>query len=296
MYYRAWRLKLVLLYCFAGSVATAAGFVLKMASTLALNWNHQFYLDPVPFHLSIASPVLLGLQGFWNLHVVALLVLLSRVSSNSAYHDYVKPAASHSFSRDNTNDEAQGNYLEDGDADETVEQCITHEEYLEARPQRGAEYSPVATEDYLVSMTYDQQQQQQRQHIPAAQADGYSSDRMPDYAREYFQQHQQQQEERQSAEIDEQQQQQVRVSAKVHVCRRNFSFCDVLFSAVLQPIFGRGRRPHGPPAAVRAPSRPCEGVFGILSRADARLEPIFQFFPFPGEHSALVWLPLRGPS
>ena len=52
-YYRAWRLKLVLLYCFAASVATAGGLVLRTATTLALNWNQQFYLDPVPFHLSL---------------------------------------------------------------------------------------------------------------------------------------------------------------------------------------------------------------------------------------------------
>ena len=43
----------MLLYCFAGSVATAGGFVLKMGTALALNWNQQFYLDPVPFHLSL---------------------------------------------------------------------------------------------------------------------------------------------------------------------------------------------------------------------------------------------------
>ena len=37
--------------------------------------------------------MLLGLEGFWNIHIVALLVLLSRVSSDdSAFHgDYVKP-------------------------------------------------------------------------------------------------------------------------------------------------------------------------------------------------------------
>ena len=39
--------------------------------------------------------MLLGLEGFWNIHIVALLVLLSRVSSSSSdggFHgDYVKP-------------------------------------------------------------------------------------------------------------------------------------------------------------------------------------------------------------
>ena len=41
----------------------------------------------------IRSPVLLGLEGFWNIHIVALLVLLSRVPSGGALHgDYVKPA------------------------------------------------------------------------------------------------------------------------------------------------------------------------------------------------------------
>ena len=33
----------------------------------------------------IRSPVLLGLEGFWNIHIVALLVLLSRMSAGNIY-------------------------------------------------------------------------------------------------------------------------------------------------------------------------------------------------------------------
>ena len=61
--YRAWRIKLVLLYCFAASVITVGGFVLHLAIILSLNWNPQFYIDPIPFHLTFSSPVILGLQG-----------------------------------------------------------------------------------------------------------------------------------------------------------------------------------------------------------------------------------------
>ena len=53
-------------------------------------------MTPVPIlSLSHRSPVLLGLEGFWNIHIVALLVLLSRVPSeggNGLHGDYVKPA------------------------------------------------------------------------------------------------------------------------------------------------------------------------------------------------------------
>jgi hypothetical protein len=188
LYYRAWRLKLVLLYCFAASVATAGGFVLKMSITLGLNWNQQFYLDPVPFHLSFSSPLLLGLQGFWNIHIVALLLLLSRVSSESAFQDYVKPV---SYNRDSGVHTPEHNQYDDDDN----EQCITHEEYLD-RPHREAKYNQVPEEDYLVALAphqeeayFQQQQQQQLQPLPE-QPESYDSERMPDYAREYFHQEQ----------------------------------------------------------------------------------------------------------
>ena len=58
-----WRLKLVLLYCFAVSSLTVGGFILKLAIDLSLHWNPQFYLDPIPFHLTFASSFFIGMQG-----------------------------------------------------------------------------------------------------------------------------------------------------------------------------------------------------------------------------------------
>ena len=66
---------------------------------------HETYLQPGPVDSelellenksrtrlpSLHSPVLLGLEGFWNIHIVALLVLLSRVSSDGGVGAYVKP-------------------------------------------------------------------------------------------------------------------------------------------------------------------------------------------------------------
>jgi hypothetical protein len=58
-----WRLKMVLLYCFAVSSLTVGSFILRLAIDLSLNWNPQFYLDPVPFHLTFASAFFMGIQG-----------------------------------------------------------------------------------------------------------------------------------------------------------------------------------------------------------------------------------------
>lgn len=63
MVLRMWRLKMVLLYSFVVSLLTIGGYVLKLSIQLGLNWNPQFYLEPIPFHLSLASSYLLGLHG-----------------------------------------------------------------------------------------------------------------------------------------------------------------------------------------------------------------------------------------
>ena len=36
---------------------------------LSLHWNPQFYLNPVPFHLTFASAYILGLNGKFTLNV-----------------------------------------------------------------------------------------------------------------------------------------------------------------------------------------------------------------------------------
>jgi hypothetical protein len=63
MVLRMWRLKMVLLYSFVVSLLTIGGYVLKLAIQLGLYWNPQFYLEPIPFHLTLASSYLLGLHG-----------------------------------------------------------------------------------------------------------------------------------------------------------------------------------------------------------------------------------------
>ena len=60
---RIWRIKMILLYNFAVSVLTIGGLILQLAMELSLHWNPQFYLNPVPFHLTFASAYILGLHG-----------------------------------------------------------------------------------------------------------------------------------------------------------------------------------------------------------------------------------------
>ena len=54
---------MVLLYSFAVSVLTIGGLILHLAMELSLHWNPQFYLNPIPFHLTFASAYILGLNG-----------------------------------------------------------------------------------------------------------------------------------------------------------------------------------------------------------------------------------------
>ena len=58
-----WRIKMVLLYCFAVSVLTAGAFILKLATHMGLYWNHEFYAFPIPLYMSFSSPFLLGMHG-----------------------------------------------------------------------------------------------------------------------------------------------------------------------------------------------------------------------------------------
>ena len=61
--HRIWRIKMVLLYSFAVSILTIGGLILQLAMELSLHWNPQFYLNPIPFHLTFASAYILGLNG-----------------------------------------------------------------------------------------------------------------------------------------------------------------------------------------------------------------------------------------
>ena len=54
---------MVLLYSFFVSVLTIGGLILQLAMELSLHWNPQFYLNPIPFHLTFASAYMLGLNG-----------------------------------------------------------------------------------------------------------------------------------------------------------------------------------------------------------------------------------------
>ncbi len=78
---------MVLLYSFAVSVLTIGGLLLHLAMELSLHWNPQFYLKPIPFHLTFASAYILGLNGLWNLHIVTLLLMLARSTNNSGQSD-----------------------------------------------------------------------------------------------------------------------------------------------------------------------------------------------------------------
>jgi len=94
--HRIWRIKMVLLYSFAVSVLTIGGLILHLAMELSLHWNPQFYLNPVPFHLTFASAYILGLNGLWNLHIITLLLMLARSTIGSGnfnghIDDYVRP-------------------------------------------------------------------------------------------------------------------------------------------------------------------------------------------------------------
>ena len=61
-----WRIKMILLYNLLTSLLTVGGFVLQQAVRLGLNWNQQFFVDPVPMHLVMAGPYYVGLQGNVN--------------------------------------------------------------------------------------------------------------------------------------------------------------------------------------------------------------------------------------
>lgn len=70
--HRIWRIKMVLLYSFAVSILTIGGLILQLAMELSLHWNPQFYLNPIPFHLTFASAYVLGLNGNAKLWLLAL--------------------------------------------------------------------------------------------------------------------------------------------------------------------------------------------------------------------------------
>ena len=54
------------------------GAVLRLAVSLCLHWNRDFTTDPLPFSVSLASVFLVGELAATNIHLLALLLLLSR--------------------------------------------------------------------------------------------------------------------------------------------------------------------------------------------------------------------------
>jgi len=79
----AWRLKLVLLYCLALSLVLCLGAVLRLAVSLCLHWNTEVHTQPLPFSVSLASVYFLGELAATNIHVLSLLLLLSRTSGTA---------------------------------------------------------------------------------------------------------------------------------------------------------------------------------------------------------------------
>jgi len=75
---RAWRLKGVLVYALAVSILVSLGWVLEQVITLCLHWNPDPNNDPLPFGISGAGSSLLVELAAVNLHVVFLLLALSR--------------------------------------------------------------------------------------------------------------------------------------------------------------------------------------------------------------------------
>jgi len=116
--HRIWRIKMVLLYSFAVSVLTIAGLILHLAMELSLHWNPQFYLNPIPFHLTFASAYILGMNGLWNLHIITLLLMLARSTSGSSFgaqiDDYVRPVTYTCRSLDEVHLQHSGNINSSG--------------------------------------------------------------------------------------------------------------------------------------------------------------------------------------
>ena len=82
---KAWRIKMVLLYCFGVSLLTSGGFLLNLALELSLYLNSHFHFKPLPYHMSFASAYYLGLESLWNIHVIGLLIMLSRKSFHGGF-------------------------------------------------------------------------------------------------------------------------------------------------------------------------------------------------------------------
>ena len=69
----------MLMYCLVISVVTCLGCILRLAVTLCLHWNSDaVHTDPLPFSVSSAGIFYLGELAATNIHIVSLLVMLSR--------------------------------------------------------------------------------------------------------------------------------------------------------------------------------------------------------------------------
>lgn len=80
----AWRLKLILVYCLGSSVVVCLGAVLRLAVSLCLHWNTEVHTQPLPFSVSLASLFYIGELAATNIHLISLLLLLSRSSGSQS--------------------------------------------------------------------------------------------------------------------------------------------------------------------------------------------------------------------
>lgn len=79
---RAWRLKGVLVYSFIVSLLLCLALMLTLAIQILLHWNpHHSTSQPLPYGMSTAGSLLLVSQLAINVHIVFLLLALSRSSS-----------------------------------------------------------------------------------------------------------------------------------------------------------------------------------------------------------------------
>jgi len=86
-----WRLKLVLGYCLLASLLVTLAAFLRLAVSLALHWNTEVHTDPLPFSVTSAGIVYLTELAGTNLHLVCLLVAVSRCPGSGGAGDWYTP-------------------------------------------------------------------------------------------------------------------------------------------------------------------------------------------------------------
>ena len=76
---------MIMLYCLTMSVVLCLGCILRLAVTLCLHWNSDsVHTSPLPFSVTSAAIFYLGEMAGTNLHLISLLILLSRSSRRVA--------------------------------------------------------------------------------------------------------------------------------------------------------------------------------------------------------------------